>query len=119
LRAAVLLLLVAACDDPQTHVLPGSLYEVDRDCVDPTASIDVVPGPDPGNACAPMCLVTPAGQNGAPAGIYVTTECPPYPPLDDTTGNNPACTGALAAFATGKVCAVSTGDDGGTGDATE
>jgi hypothetical protein len=118
LRAAALLFLLAACDGPPTHILPGSLYEVGRDCVDPTASIDVVIGPDPGNACMPTCLVTPAGQNGAPAGIYVTTECPPYPPLDDTSGSQPGCAGALAAYANGAVCAAAA-DDGGAGDADD
>jgi hypothetical protein len=109
LKAAVLPLaaglVLFGCTDYQTHVLPGQLYEAARDCIDPTTSIDIVDGPDPGTCSPPTCIVTPAGQNGGATGIYVTTECGPYPPLDDTSGSEALCTAALAAFAQGNVCA--------------
>ena len=101
---AAVLALAPACSGQPTHVLAGQLYETSRDCVDPTASIDIVDGPDPGAPCAATCLVTPIGQNGSGAGVYVTTTCAPYPPLDDTSGAEAACAGALAALARGDVC---------------
>jgi hypothetical protein len=107
---AALLLTLGACESPPVHILQAQAYEAARDCVDPTIDIDVVDGPDPGGGCDPVCIVTPAGQNGAPTGIYVTTECGPYPPLDDTSGSEPACVAALAALARGDVCNV----DGGS-----
>jgi hypothetical protein len=99
-------LVAFGCTDYPKHIIPGQLYETARDCVDPTASIDIVDGPDPGSYCPPTCLVTPAGANGGPPGVYVTTECglDSPPPLYDTSGTEPACMGALAAFARGDVC---------------
>ncbi len=111
-----------ACDGPRTHVLLGQLYEANRECVDPTTSIDIVDGPDPGFGCAPTCVVTPIGQNGSEGGVYVTTMCGPYPPLDDTTGTPAGCAGALAALARGDTCSsdgTSTSPaDGGPGDSS-
>lgn len=92
------------------HVVLGQLYEAGRDCLDPTGSVDVVDGPDPGLNCAPTCLVAPIGQSGSGAGVYVTTACGPYPPLDDTTGTPPGCAGALAALERADICSI----DGGS-----
>jgi hypothetical protein len=99
--------VLLACQKPGFHILLGQLYEASGDCIDPTTSIDIVEGPDPGLDCMPTCIVTPIGQNGGPFGVYVSTMCGPYPPLDDTSGSEPACTAALAAFAQGNICAVS------------
>jgi hypothetical protein len=88
----------------------GQLYEANRDCIDPTTSVDIVDGPDPGLDCAPTCLVTPAGQNGAATGVYVTTECGAFAALDDTSGSSPYCARALAALARSDVCLL----DGGS-----
>ena len=112
-----------ACNGPGTHVLTGQLYEAARDCVDPTTSIDVVDGENPGSGCAPTCVVTPAGQNGSGAGVYVTTMCAPYPPLDDTSGTVAGCAGAFAALARGDTClpdgtSASPADGGGASDAS-
>jgi hypothetical protein len=103
---------LGACESPQQHVLIGQLYEVGRDCVDPTSSIDFVPGPDTGYACSPTCVVTAAGANGAPTGVYVTTACGPFP-VQDTTSDGTEdsgvpvwCPAALAAFARGDVCMI-------------
>jgi hypothetical protein len=114
--------LLAACQKPGFHVLLGQLYEASQDCVDPTTSIDIVEGPDPGFQNMATCLVTPIGQNGGPLGVYVTTMAGPYPPLDDTSGSEPLCAKALAALARGAICsvtdaAVGSADDGG-GDAS-
>ena len=102
------------------HVLPGQLYEAQRDCLDPTTSIAIVDGPDPGLGCAPTCVVTPAGQSGGGLGVYVTTECGPYPPLDDVTGSPAGCAGALAALARADACSSGGGSntpaDGGPPD---
>jgi hypothetical protein len=100
-------LLVLACNEPDRHVLLGQLYEAGRDCIDPTVSIDIVDGPDPGFCMdQPTCIVTPAGTNGSGAGVYVTTMCGPFPPLDDTSGTPVGCEGALAALARGDICAA-------------
>jgi hypothetical protein len=99
-----LLACAIACESPSTHVLLGQPYEANRDCVDPTTSIDIVDGPDPGFGCSPTCVVTPIGQNGSEGGVYVTTMCGPYPPLDDTTGMPAGCAGALAAFGRADTC---------------
>jgi hypothetical protein len=112
---------LAACQKPGFHVLLGQLYEASQDCVDPTTSIDLVEGPDPGFQDMATCLVTPMGQNGGPFGVYVTTMAGPYPPLDDTSGSEPLCVKALAALARGAICSVAdaaagSADDGG-GDA--
>jgi hypothetical protein len=105
-------LVMGACDGPQQHVLLGQLYEVGRDCVDPTSSIDLVPGTDQGYDCSPTCVVTAAGANGAPAGVYVTTACGAFPALDTTSDGTEDsgvpvwCPAALAAFARGDVCMI-------------
>jgi hypothetical protein len=100
-------LVALACYGPDSHVLLGQLYEASRDCIDPNASIDVVVGPDPGFCPQqPTCVVTPAGINGSGAGVYITTMCGPFPPLDDTSGTPAACAGALAALARMDVCAT-------------
>ncbi len=121
----------AACDGPQDHVLPGNLYEVAGNCLDPTSSIDFVPGPDPGNCPTPTCVVTPAGANGAPVGVYVTTECGPFPPLDITWDGTPGsgpppawCPAALAAYALyvadgGSPCELYAADASDDGDGAE
>lgn len=124
--------VAAACDDNiRSHIYAGAQYEQAKGCLDSYATIDVVDGDDTGNQCAPVCLM-----NG---GVYyVSTMCPPYPPLFAVTngdggaeaGVDPTCVAALAARAAGTVCrgdagvaeggsdaAAEGGDDGGGGDA--
>jgi hypothetical protein len=50
--------------------------------------------------------------------VYVSTMCGPYPAsITDTSGTDPACPAALAAFAAGTVCGETTGgDDSGSSD---
>ena len=104
--ALVLLKCASGCQGPNSHVLLGQLYEANRGCIDPTTSIDIVDGPDPGSGCSATCVVIPLGQNGGRAGVYVTTMCGPYPVLDDTTGTPAGCAEALAALDRGDVCAA-------------
>jgi hypothetical protein len=103
--------LAVACRSPDFHVVLGQRYDASGDCLEPTSSIDIVEGSDPGLDCSPTCLVTPAGV------VYATTTCGAFPPLDDVTGTAAGCSAALAALAQGVVCGA--GDDGGDGGATD
>lgn len=87
-----------ACGGPDSHVLSGRRYLADRDCVEGLTSVDVVEGPDPGRECDPQCIVGQSPLLDGGSAIYVTTQCPPYPPTFDLSGSNVACPGALAAF---------------------
>lgn len=113
--------LVLACGGPNSHVLSGRRYLADRDCVEALSSVDVVEGPDPGRTCAPICIVGQSPLLVGPA-VYVTTQCPPYPPTFDLSGENPECAGALAALERLDICNAegSTNPrDGGDVDASE
>jgi hypothetical protein len=98
-------LLALACNEPDKHILLGQRYDVAGNCLQPTSSIDIVIGSDPGDCSPATCVVTPSGV------VYATGMCGPYPPLDDTSGTAADCPGALAALANGVVCGG--GDDGG------
>jgi hypothetical protein len=99
--------LLAGCVEPRSHIFGGRLYERARDCVETTTTIDVVDGPDPTAPCDRSCLVVP-GEAG-PA-VYVSTVCAPYPPQVDTSGTDPTCLRALAAYDRNDTCA----NDGGS-----
>ena len=107
---ALSLWLVAACDDSGSHVFAARLYEPTRLCVDPTTSVDVVNGNDPGSSCEPTCLTPHAAPDGGAPEIYVSRMCPPYPPLYDTAGGVAGCDGAIAATVRGDTCLA----DGGS-----
>jgi hypothetical protein len=108
--------LASSCSDPSSHPYIAEKYEPARDCLDHSTAIDVVNGPSPGASCAAVCLFGSAvllGLDGGADGggeAYVSTMCPPYPPLFDTGGTNPVCTPALAALTRSDVCL----DDGGS-----
>ncbi|AKU96902.1 hypothetical protein AKJ09_03566 [Labilithrix luteola] len=70
--------------------------------------MDVVSGGDPGD-CAPTCMLLPNDDAGP--SVFVTTMCPPYPFGADTSGSDPACPKALAAFDRNDTC---TSDGGST-----
>ncbi len=110
--AALAASIVAACSrSPDTHVVLGQRYDAGGDCLEPTSSIEVLEGSDPGLGCDPTCVVTPGGV------VYATTECgSQFSSFDDTSGADPSCAGALAALKNMVVCGA--GDDGG-GDATD
>ncbi len=110
--AAILATGLATNCGTDRHVVQGQRYDTAGNCLEPTSSIDIVEGSDPGLGCMATCLVTPTGV------VYVTTDCGnAFPPLDDVSGTAAACTAALAAFTQNPpaLCGA-TGDDGG-GDA--
>jgi hypothetical protein len=114
-------LCFAACDDaPESHQYIAMLYEPGATdgalgCLEPSVALDVVPGEDGNMLCAPACLV--ASTSGGGSQIYVSTMCAPYPGALDTTGTDPGCPGALAAWqayaADGCHCGECAGDGGG------
>jgi hypothetical protein len=106
---ALALLLAAACKDTVSHIYAGRQYDPTNHCVEPTSTIDVVEGDDPGAACLPVCLVSPPSSTGQTA-TYVSKECAPYPPLFDISGNSPDCVDALLQYNAAKACPP----DGGT-----
>jgi hypothetical protein len=111
------------CDVDNTHVFVAYRYEVARDCLDPTTSLDVVPSEQAALTCAPACLVRPSPPAAAYA-IYVSTMCEPYPADLDTSGTDPNCAAALAAFARGPDACSGDGTssspaDGGADDASD
>ncbi|MGH7437904.1 MAG: hypothetical protein ACRENE_19670 [Polyangiaceae bacterium] len=97
--------LLVACASPDRHVVLGQRYDVAANCLQPTSSIDIVEGSDPGLTCSATCVVTPSGV------VYASTECGSFPSLDDTSGADPRCAGALAALINMTLCGA--GDDGG------
>jgi hypothetical protein len=105
-RAAAVLVAVActmhmfACDDVASHPYPGRIYEEGRGCLGAPIALDVVEGPDPGG-CTATCLVS-ATDGGRI--VYISTMCAPYPPFHDTSGTDPLCGPALAAFARTDLC---------------
>lgn len=105
---------IAACDDVQEHIFTGHLYESQNACLDPSTAIDVVTGEATGNKCAPACLVS--GAN-----VYVSTQCPPYPPtyaLDlDASDDADPCVAALQDWDAQTLCGVDAGGKGGDGSA--
>jgi hypothetical protein len=111
---ALALALVAACDDSNTrsHVYAGRQLEDARGCLDPTSSIDVVEGPEPPSTCSPTCIVSPPDFDSGLTTVYVSTMCPPLPAAPfDTTGSDPRCSTALAAYQANTTCL----SDGGVG----
>lgn len=106
LAALACMLHASACGDP-SHVYEARLYRTDRDCVATTSSVDVVEG-DPPGSCAPICLLQPQADGGR--AVYVSTMCGPYPFGFDTSGTDPVCPRALAAFERDDTCLV----DGGS-----
>jgi hypothetical protein len=99
-----------ACDDsPTSHQFLALQYDATNGCYKDSTALDTVPGGDGSLECAPACLV--AGS-GASEIVYVTTMCGPYPAaITDTSGTDPACAAALAAYSGG--CSCDPQDDGG------
>jgi hypothetical protein len=98
--------IAIGCGDP-SHVYEGRLYLPARDCLGTPSSVDVVEGDRPEGNCASVCLVQPRGDAGS--AFYVSTMCPPFPFGFDSTGTDPVCAPALAAFARNSTCLL----DGG------
>jgi hypothetical protein len=96
----------AACGD-SSHVFEGRLFVEERGCLGTTSSLDTVSGEGPGQ-CPATCLAQPLRDGGR--AIYVATMCAPYPFGFDTSGTDPACPAALAAFGRNDTCLL----DGGS-----
>lgn len=102
----VILGLAASCGDP-SHVFEGRLFVEGRECLGTTASVDVVEGDRPGD-CGPICLSQPLADGGR--ALYVASMCGPFPYKFDSSGTDPKCPTALAAFARNDTCLL----DGGS-----
>ena len=106
----------SACDDAKSHIYAARAFEPDRNCLDEYGAVDVVSGGEVSSKCGVVCLSN-AGTT------YVSTVCPPYPPLfgvelaDAAIGDT--CAAALAAHARGDTCVPDGGSthplDGGDG----
>jgi hypothetical protein len=107
-------LLLAACENPNVHIFSGQPFEAQGQCLEAPTALDVIGGAGATLTCAPACLTQ-------SAQVYVSTQCPPYPPqfaveTANSVGDaSDPCAAALSAYAAGVMC----GDDGGAGDAAE
>jgi hypothetical protein len=89
------------CDESKSHVYVAQLYEPARDCLDPSASLDIIQTGQAGLTCAPTCIVLPSPPSPGGEKVYVSTMCGPYPADYDVSGTDATCPSALAAFARG------------------
>jgi hypothetical protein len=111
--------LLLACDDGSYYLFNGNEYEPTRDCLDPSAALDVFAGSDPGASCTVECIVQQisATDNSGHmidggVAVFVSDECGPPPPGTDVSGTNPQCVSALAAWYRTDICL----DGGGSTD---
>jgi hypothetical protein len=104
--------LVAACDQPNVHLFSGQPFEAQGQCLEAPTALDVIGGAGATLTCPPACLIQ-------SAQVYVSTQCPPYPPefAVETASNladaSDPCAAALSAYEAGVMC----NGDGGEGDA--
>jgi hypothetical protein len=92
-----------------SYKFAGRRFDPARGCLDPISTLSSIDGTDPGATCAAVCLVRAADDGGI--AIYVTSACPPYPRLFDSSGTAPDCARALDAFAQGVPCLPDAGMD--------
>ena len=114
--ALAAIVVFVACDDVDSHIYAGQQYDPALGCVNVAVGLDVISGGTTSNGCAPECLVFDAdgGQT-----IFVSSECPPFPPgfatqSEDAGDASALCPAAIQAFLDGGVCQP-TSDDGGDG----
>jgi hypothetical protein len=102
---AATLLAVAgavACSDIDNHLLTAQEYYPGNNCLTVPEVIDDLTGSDPGDNCAPECLLVP--QQGGGNAVFITTECPPYPGYNSVELQDAAkdaadpCVGAFAVY---------------------
>ena len=112
----------SACTDSPTHVFFGQEYDPVRDCLASVTAVDTISGNDTGQSCSLVCIAAPPDPEAGVA-VFVSTTCPPYPPLFDSSGTGPECQRALAAanrkatcLDDGGVSSTTPPDDSGTGD---
>jgi hypothetical protein len=91
--------LAWACTPARSHLFIADLYESAMGCLDPGTAVDVADGPPNDLTCDAACAIQP--QEG---GIYVTSQCPPYPLGWDMSGTDPSCPAALMAHGRGDFC---------------
>lgn len=109
-------LISTACSDVASHAFIARQYVDGRDCLESSAAVDVVTGPDPGVGCGPKCLVGTGLGFDAGKFVYIAYMCPPYPPTWDQSGTDPRCEKAIAAEARRDTC---TGDAGSSNPALD
>jgi hypothetical protein len=93
--------VVEACDDGRAHVFGAYRFEPDRGCLETSAAVDVISGPDPGSCQAVRCWISPSGE------VYVTsTACDaPLDYREHTKDPAPSlCSQALSAFQCHTMC---------------
>jgi len=105
-----------ACSDVSSHAFIARQYVDGRDCLESSAAVDVVTGPDPGVGCGPKCLVGTGLGFDAGKFVYIAYMCAPYPPTWDQSGTDPRCEKAIAAEARRDTC---TGDAGSSNPAPD
>ncbi len=108
--------LVAVACGTSSHIYPGNQFDRTRGCLEPVSSVDVVTGDNPGSSCPVTCLVSTTAEAGVYT-LYVSNECAPFPPFYDTSGKDPDCARAIAAFTLGPQCLSDGGVSGGPADA--
>ncbi|MFO0678167.1 MAG: hypothetical protein U0169_16650 [Polyangiaceae bacterium] len=99
---------LSACNDgPTVHTYAGRPYDVANDCLGTSGVLDILDGPaaETGSSttCDAVCLVGPAASDGG-TEVYVSAQCPPFPPGFDAQGSDARCTAARDAFANKKFC---------------
>src|SRR5262249_25985337 len=71
---ALLALASAACSTTHVHLFGAYRYEMDRDCLESPAVVDVIDGPDPGMCAMLRCWISPGKE------VYVTDTACDSPP---------------------------------------
>jgi hypothetical protein len=99
-----------------THAYLARKYDDARDCLEPVRSVDVLAGEGSSSGCDAKCFAT-TTSSGAPAGVYVSSECPPYPPRASIDVSEALCARALAAERRGDFCRSDGGSTRPTSDA--
>ncbi len=110
LVAAAMLVVAAACSGAKSHPFQARAFDRARSCLLPTSAVDVVEGNDDGLNCARKCLVGPARADGGARAVYISTQCPSYPPGYDTSGAPAECVDAVLAAEREDYCL----EDGGS-----
>ncbi len=66
---------LAACDAGGAGFYPAQKFDPTRCCVEKPVVIDIIPGGQTSNGCAPECLAT-TDDSGSPLGC-VSSQCGP------------------------------------------
>ena len=112
--AAVLALaILASCSNREVHVFSAWQFDIDRDCLEPPAVVDVLDGPDNGPCKQIRCW------ESADHKTYVTDTACDAPPdfKDETKDPTSPCVEALKVYGRDQhgVCPTGAGGGGGAG----